>query len=721
MRKLGCDISTIGVLVSAILLTTGLISAAETPLRYCGDAGLMPLDYFDPMGQPQGFNVEVVREVSRRTGIPIEIRLGVWQDMVDAFARGECHLMALGYTEERAAKHQFLGQVRLANQVIVFPGQRKDPPRRLDQLGAEVIAVQRDSYNRIILSRLPEAQRPKLVEVEGHEAILRALMAGTATAGAGNEIVIRRWAHKLGLQGGIHLVPVRAFSIHLVGTASNVPGFAQMRSALEDMRVDETLERFEDEFVNGRTSLRVLKVSAGIVAAIVIIVLLVLLWNRSLRREVVRRTEELTLAKAAAEKAAEQMRLSKDAAEKAASAKSDFLATMSHELRTPLNGVLGMASLLSDSNLTAEQQECTATIQAAGQSLLVTINDILDISKIAAGQLSLESIPFRLGEVVRQVIDILAPQVNARGIRLAAACGHWEKQQAMLDTEDYLVGDPVRIRQILMNLANNGVKFTEQGSVLIEYGAAIVSETRAKVRIRVVDTGIGIPEEFRDRLFDPFTQADLSTTRKFGGTGLGLSISKRLVEAMGGVLGVSSVVGEGSTFWVELELPRSAADERTPLARVATSVAPPPTGRRRILVADDNPVNQIVALRMLERLGYECKIAANGEQAVDALSSDPEPYDLILMDCQMPVMDGYAATAAIRALGANLPIIAMTANALPGDEERCLRAGMDGYLAKPVQLTELRELLASCLAKVPWHALTELSKLPSAPTKNRER
>jgi two-component system, sensor histidine kinase len=372
-------------------------------------------------------------------------------------------------------------------------------------------------------------------------------------------------------------------------------------------------------------------------------------------------------------------------------AKSEFLANMSHELRTPMNGLLGMLDLVLDGPIAGEERENVEIAQRCAYSLLGLLNDILDLSKIEAGRMQLERVPCHVREVIEECLRPQSAKAQQKGITLQYVC----TSGAGLT----VTGDPLRLRQVLNNLVSNAIKFTDAGTVRVTQSSTRPVDGRTLLSIEVSDTGAGIPADKLALIFDKFTQADSSISRKFGGTGLGLAITRKLIELQGGTIRVESELGKGSKFTVEIPfdvIARETAAAAPAVRQVAA--AAPASGNARLLLVEDNAINQRVVLAMLRKKGYTLDVANNGQEALEQMEAN-EPYDLILMDVQMPVLDGLETTRAIRADGRwnDLPIIAMTAHAMTGDKERCLSAGMDAYLTKPLKAPQLIDTIEKFL------------------------
>jgi signal transduction histidine kinase/ActR/RegA family two-component response regulator len=403
-----------------------------------------------------------------------------------------------------------------------------------------------------------------------------------------------------------------------------------------------------------------------------LMILAALAWAAALRRQVNLRTAQLA-------------RINE--------AKSQFLANMSHEIRTPMNGVLGLNRALLETGLSSEQRESVEMIQACGESLMRLLNDILDFSKMQSGRLEIENVDFDPMLFLRQAADLLRPRAAEKKLFL--------KVQSSQEPPKAVTGDPTRIRQIIMNFLTNALKFTDRGGVTVTFHWIVREGGETHGRIAVSDTGIGMTGEQLGRLFQRFEQGDASIARRYGGTGLGLAICRMIAGQLGGSVGAESRLGEGSTFWVELPLKAAPYPE----SRTASATLSKFAGIAgcRVLIAEDNVVNQKVTASLLQKMGCDVKVAVNGRDALDRLGSGC--FDVVLMDCHMPEMDGYEATKHLRAIGNRIPIIALTASAMEGEREACLAAGMDDYLAKPYQHEELQRILEHWL-----HAAVQPSK-----------
>jgi signal transduction histidine kinase/ActR/RegA family two-component response regulator/HPt (histidine-containing phosphotransfer) domain-containing protein len=450
---------------------------------------------------------------------------------------------------------------------------------------------------------------------------------------------------------------------------------AELSKVTETLLVDTNASVSEIRADSRNEVMRLQYLTAALVVALGLTLLaLVVILMRQLRLMRVARLELQTTA--------DELKDSYQAAEAGNRAKSEFMATMSHEIRTPLNAILGVADLLTFSPLSAEDLDNVRIITKSGQGLLEIINEILDFAKIEHGDFEAESVPFDVTTLARDAMELVKTRADEQKIDIRLAV-------TGLSGDGWYMGDPTRLRRVLLNLLSNAVKFTDKGSVDVS-----VTESRggASLMFQVVDTGIGIPAEARPRLFNPFSQVDGTISRRFGGTGLGLAICKKVVEGLGGTIGVNSTEGVGSCFWFEVPT-RSCA------ARPACDAASRQIARRRVLVVEDNAVNRDVAQKFLTRLGQDVTMAHDGVEGVRLAAE--LPFDLILMDMQMPVMDGIGATRAIRATGNTVPIIALTANASVDDLARCLQAGMNGFESKPVSMARLAALVAEQALKPP--------------------
>jgi len=391
---------------------------------------------------------------------------------------------------------------------------------------------------------------------------------------------------------------------------------------------------------------------------------------------------ELANAANAYKDVGEKLKKEKAKAEEITKIKSEFLANMSHEIRTPMNGILGMVSLLHGTKLNAEQEGMLNTISSSGKSLLTILNDILDLSKVESGKIELEKKSFSLKDLLNELTFTFTNLANEKeiGFSLAIVSERYP---------EYIIGDVTRLKQILINLLTNAIKFTEQGSVDLQVSCTPLKNKHYDIQFRVIDTGIGISEQAQESLFQAFSQADTSITRKFGGTGLGLTISAKLANLMGSSISLYSSPGKGSIFEFEVTLPEGDKPQK----KITNTVKPKFNSDIKILLVEDNPVNIKIASMMITKLGYACDIAENGEQAVEMVKRNN--YHMIFMDMQMPVMDGIEATEIIKQLeqGKHVPIIAMTANVFNEDKEKCFQAGMEYFIPKPINISIIEDTI----------------------------
>jgi PAS domain S-box-containing protein len=636
--------------------------------------------------------------------------------MVRRVNRRECELRGLALREivgkrcwdlSRPAdrqRHREQIQRRLTGQVALLPYQRKHLRPDRTQVTVEVHEqLLRNRAGHVVGMRLAavDMTESKKTEDEAYENAneLRALFQALP------DLFLRldREGRILDWKGGQSSDPLLSperFSKDKMHDILPAEILAQFREAQEKIRKTGAFQVVEFA-LDGKTGQQVYETR-----------MLPLNWDQWLavvRNITDRKTAEKKLKEYAQEleRKNEELEAALITAREATQLKSRFLANMSHEIRTPMNGVLGMTDLLLTTKLSPEQQEYAESIQRSAGALLTLIDDILDLSKIEAGKLRVDRAPFNVAAAVEETASVFALQARGKGLDFEAS---------IPDTlKDVALGDAGRLRQVLTNLLGNAIKFTDGGRIGVTAEVLNESEVALKVRFTVHDTGIGIPRDQQSRLFESFIQGDGSSARKYGGTGLGLAISKQLVELLGGEIGVDSELGLGSRFWFTAEFGKPIPGERhvaptpKPVSRPLATIhkvtrpivprakppvpaeAPAVDAKLRVLLAEDNEINQRITMRLLQKLGLAADTVVNGREAVEAL--EKRRYDLVLMDCQMPSMDGFEATAIVRNReGAqhHTPICALTANAMEGDRERCLAAGMDDYISKPVGLDKLQ-------------------------------
>ncbi len=692
-----------------LLATSEQAWLAAHPVIYEAHAqgGLMPpLIFRDARGAYVGITADYVTLLAQRLGSKFEsVEYPSDEAAIAAVVSGQADFIgSIVATPERARRMNLSEPYLLGNNLLLVRADDRRIRSAAD-LGGHRVAIERGIRRRQVLAdAIPDLQ---FVEAEDATGAVELVRSGQADAYVGTSAVVKYLVNELGRQtlevrGPVYLPPrdyvfgVRPDGLELVSIFNRV--LASMseseRHALESKWSPDLPEPLHWRTIIARTW-PYLAVLVGIMAV-------VFTWNQSLRVQIRHRRV-----------AEQRARAAQELAEAANRSKSEFVASVSHEIRNPMNGILGMAHLLAESTVTGKQRDQALKLQRSARLLVGIVNDLLDLSKIEAGKLEIEIVPFDLTEVLDHCASLLGHQAAEKGLELLFAL-----PQA-LPTE--LLGDPLRLGQILLNLGTNAIKFTHAGAVTLRVEERGRDEAGVTLRFSVSDTGIGLTETEIARIFEPYSQADKSISRRFGGTGLGLAISRNLVSRMGGRLQVRSVPGSGSEFYFESRWPlqgpashtSDAARTREPtrelIAEPAISLPPSlpsaalaPLSGRHFLVVDDNDINRELAFELLAAMGARVTVAEHGAQALQIL--DRAAFDAVLMDCHMPAMDGYEASRAIRAQAQwqDLPIIAMTASDMLGDGEKAIASGMNDQITKPIEVNAmLATLLRWCPAPRP--------------------
>ena len=631
-------------------------------------------------GQPAGFDVDLVRAIARVMGLDIEVRLAYWREIRDGLEDGSVDVqIGMTYSSERAEFYRFCSPYLNQQYKIFVTRDRHDIETEADLRGRRIIVqqdgvmaeyVQERGYTDAPVTAKSAAEALRMLsEDEGDCCLMTEFRGLTVARNLGFDQVVRVGDPVFQTTYGFALPP---------GRENLAPYFNQGLAILK--RSGEYDEIYEKWFgvlaAQGPTTADIIRYAGWIVAPLLAGLMMVALWTWSMRRQVIHQTA--------------QLRQARDLAEAASEAKSRFLATMSHELRTPLNGVLGMSEILGTSSLDLEQREQVTTICRSASTLNDIINDLLEFSRIEAGRRDLDRVEFSLRGIIADVLDTVSPVAWDKGLTVTSGLAP--------SLPDRVVGDPAAVRQIILNLMNNGVKFTTEGSVALSLAYATLEDGRQHLSGSVADTGVGVPAAARASLFDAFTQVDSSSTRRYGGTGLGLAICNNLVGLMDGSMDYTALPTGGSRFSFSLVLER--AESRASGPETVSAAPDHELATAPILVVEDCPTNQRVVCMLLEKWGYRSVVAENGREAVDACKAGS--FSAIIMDCQMPVMDGLEAAEAIRKLedpSGRVPIIALTAGAMMSTRDRCLAVGMDDYLTKPVNAGKLRSVLQHWIAE----------------------
>jgi signal transduction histidine kinase/ActR/RegA family two-component response regulator len=639
----------------------------KSGLIYAGDVAAPPMEFIDERGRPAGIHIDLIKALEQQLGVPITVRMLPRAEATAAVQTGRAHLTTLNRFESRERQFDFLAQtVRTRLSVLLHSDVRR--VSGLNDLAGLRITAAPGSYTHELLMKLPPEQRPELLLVSDRDeaAQIWADRGADGMAGSGSALV---WLARQQRKTDFVEVPFETIIMNFATRRGCGDQMAAIATAMQTLRAQGVVDIARERWANpGDSSLwRSIRWFAG---GALILIIAVLGWNRTLRRQVRERTH------AVSEALELQQRLTTQA-EGATRAKSAFLATMSHEIRTPLNAVIATASLLEQTTLTDEQRELVDVIKKGGDSLLSVVSDVLDFSKIEADKLELDSNAFDVRSLMSDTVALVERSASAKGLHVRADIDP--------NFPRWVFGDVNRLRQVLLNLLSNATKFTERGR--IAFSATVQSleddDAHATLTISVSDTGVGIPKDRLLRVFEPFTQADSSTTRRFGGTGLGLAISQHLIRLMGGTLRATSAAGEGSTFTITLPVALAPAPALAP-SLLSTAGQ---WSHLRVLLAEDNPVNMLVQKKILTNLGVTFDVATDGGGAVELALANR--YDLIMLDLQMPVMDGLHAARKLREHGISTWMIAVTADVTTETRIACIESGFNDFVSKPLTVRDV--------------------------------
>lgn len=649
-------------------------SSVESRVWTIGTDNARPYHFMNPDGIMGGMIAEVVNEAARRSGVRLRWLVRK-EGPMKALTNQRADLWPLLSVQQALWPHLHFSKPYLRNSYILLCPYECEAGEDIEKIKRAAL-VNYPLAKKLARQALPQAALS--LHPTREEAMAEVCRGGAEVAFMESRAAQFMMLHRppecagVGLHTyGLNIPPT---ALALASTAAGSPAAARLRAEIDVMLADGTMGRLmqkwnyyysgeaEALFAEERTrrSGRLAMLLAGSLSIVVVALLVLVARTREARRE----------------------------AQAASAAKTQFLATMSHEIRTPLHGLLGMSQLLRESPLNGEQREYVEMLEQSGRTLLDLVNDVLDLARVERGKMELAVAAYEPARLFSAVLRAWEAQARQKGLELRAE--GWEAMPARA------MGDEARIRQVLANLLSNAVKFTDQGTVTLAVEMAGEGRNRQAL-VAVRDTGIGIGASSLELVFEQFSQADQTISRRYGGTGLGLSIARKLVELMGGSLGVRSREGMGSTFHFSLPMPEAPGEERGGAAAPSPPQAEgnrngPPVRTPPVLLVEDNLVNQKIARKLLERAGCEVRTVGNGLEALAAL--EREAYSAIFMDCRMPVMDGLEATAELRRRGRQLPVIALTASAMAGEKEQCLAAGMDDYLTKPLELAELDRVLA---------------------------